>query len=109
MCQLILTNRLRLIGPAAEAPESVYRFADRRTRETAYQLMLLAQRRQLHRAVAEHYERVYAGNLAPHYGLLAYHWPQAADSAKAIRYLEEAGKQARQSGAHEEALRYFNE
>jgi CheY-like chemotaxis protein/class 3 adenylate cyclase len=87
----------------------LYRFKDSLTHETAYNLMLFAQRRQLHRAVAEWHERTYAADLAPHYTLLAHHWGKAEDSAKTIYYLEKAGEQARRDGDDPAALRYFNE
>ncbi|MBP7693184.1 MAG: response regulator [Anaerolineales bacterium] len=99
---------LDLIVRHASEAEPTYSFKDSLTHATAYNLMLFAQRRQLHRAVAEWHERVHAGDLGPHYGLLAEHWDKAEDPAKAIAYLEKAGEQARQSGAYEEAREYLN-
>ncbi len=90
-------------------PDWTYCFKDSLTHETAYNLMLFAQRRQLHRAVAEWYERAYAADLDSHAALLAHHWSKAEDSAKAIYYLEKAGEQARQQGNYQEALQYYNE
>ena len=54
--------------------------------EAAYNLMLLFQRRQLHRSVAEWYERSSGGDLA----VLAYR-RLAEVPAKAVHYLEQAG------------------
>ncbi len=103
--QLGLTTRH---SPESESGLS-YIFKDTITQEAAYNLMLFAQRRQLHRAVAEWHERAYAADLSAHYPLLAYHWSKAEDVAKAIHYFEKAGEQARDSGAYQEAQRYFNE
>ena len=98
-----------LILQRTAEPDWSYSFKDSLTHETAYNLMLFAQRRQLHRAVAEWYERAYAADLDPHFALLAHHWGKAEDPAKAIYYLEKAGEQARQQGNYQEALQYFNE
>jgi CheY-like chemotaxis protein/tetratricopeptide (TPR) repeat protein len=95
--------------PSEPHTEGPYAFNDPLTQETSYSRLLFAQRRQLHRAVAEWYERTYADDLAPYYPLLAQHWGKAEDMAKAIEYLERAGEQAQQRGDYQEAFRYFNE
>ncbi|HEY7786893.1 MAG TPA: adenylate/guanylate cyclase domain-containing protein, partial [Casimicrobiaceae bacterium] len=100
---------LDLIAPAAGHGERIYAFAESATREAAYGLMLFAQRRQLHRAVAEWHERAHAADLGPHYVTLARHWRAADEPVKAIHYLEKAGERARLNGAYEEAQRYFTE
>ncbi len=89
-------------------PDLAYLFKHALTQEVAYNLMLFAQRRELHRAVAEWYERAFAEDLAPHYPLLAYHWNQAEDAPQAIEYMEKAGEQAMRSGASLEAISLFN-
>jgi tetratricopeptide (TPR) repeat protein len=104
-------ERLDLVTrqPEQAATEPCYAFADPLTQEIAYNRLLFAQRRQLHRAVAEWYERGYGDDLSVHYALLAHHWSKAEDAAKAIQYLEQAGEQARRQGHYQIALRYFNE
>jgi class 3 adenylate cyclase len=94
--------------PSESGLELAYAFSDSLTQERAYNLLLFAQRRQLHRAAAEWYERTCADDLAPYYPLLAHHWGKAEDPARTIHYLEKAGEQARQYGDHQAALRYFN-
>ena len=89
-------------------PDLAYLFKHALTQEVAYNLMLFAQRRELHRAVAEWYERTFAEDLTPHYPLLAYHWNQAEDAPKAVEYMERAGEQAMRSGASLEAISLFN-
>ena len=54
--------------------------------------MLFVQRRHLHRQVAEWYERTYRGDPAPYYAILAHHWRHGDEPAKAIEYLEKAGR-----------------
>jgi class 3 adenylate cyclase len=95
--------------PDASMRQPAYAFADALLHEVAYSRLLFAQRRQLHRAVAEWYERTYADDLAAHFPLLAQHWSKAEDVAKAIHYLEQAGEQAQRRGDYQAALTYFNQ
>jgi class 3 adenylate cyclase/tetratricopeptide (TPR) repeat protein len=91
------------------APTLTYIFKHIITQEVAYSLMLFSQRRELHRAVAEWYERVYADDLSPHYPLMAHHWRRADDISRAINYLEKAGEDALHHYANEEAVNFFSE
>jgi class 3 adenylate cyclase len=90
-------------------PELTYLFKHVVIQETAYHLMLVSQRRQLHRAIAEWYERSHHEDLELHAPLLAHHWRAAEVPAKAIGHLELAGAQALASGAYHEAVRFFSE
>ena len=85
---------------------SSYSFADPQTHEAAYSLMLFAQRRQLHRAVAELLEGTVFS--VPPYAEIAHHWQAANEIPKAIEYLEKAGEHARQMGDFDAATRFFN-
>jgi class 3 adenylate cyclase/tetratricopeptide (TPR) repeat protein len=106
----ILTDDLTVIERAnltvldTPEPHLQYLFKHVITQEAAYNLMLLSQRRQLHRSVAEWYERASAGEPA----LLAHHWREAEVPAKAIHYLELAGAEALRDGAYAEAVRCFS-
>jgi class 3 adenylate cyclase/tetratricopeptide (TPR) repeat protein len=84
-------------------PDLSYLFKHVIVQEAAYNLMLLSQRRQLHRSVAEWYERSDTGDLA----VLAHHWRLADMPDKAARYLEQAGVEALRDGAYAEAVRFF--
>lgn len=77
--------------------------------EVAYNLMLQAQREQLHRAAAEWYEETYAEDLPAHYPLLAHHWLKANVPAKALEYSAAAGEQALAKGADQEAVHFFTQ
>lgn len=99
------------------APDLAYIFKHIITRDVVYNLMLFSQRRQLHRAVAEWYEKTYANDLAPYYSYLAFHWCKAAQDrepeaelvSKAIDYLQKAGEQAVQRYVNQEAIGFFSE
>jgi class 3 adenylate cyclase/tetratricopeptide (TPR) repeat protein len=90
-------------------PELAYLFKHNITQEVAYNLMLFSQRRQLHRAVAEWYERTHADDLSKFYPLLAHHWSKAEEEWKALGYLDKAGEQALRNGAYQEAVRFFTQ
>jgi predicted ATPase len=92
-----------------DAPRPVYTFKSLLIQETAYNALLYSQRRQLHRQAAEWLERVHAADLTPHLVILAHHWRQADEPARAIPYLERASQQAMEAGAYGEAERYLKE
>jgi class 3 adenylate cyclase len=102
-------NRLEITQLQSQEPTPSYVFKQTITQEVAYNMMLFAQRRELHQAVAAWYERIHADDLSPYYSLLAFHWQQARDSARAIEYLELAGRQALHNFANEEAVQFFSQ
>ncbi len=106
---LIQLERLGLTVPDSPEPTPRYAFKHVITQEVAYNLMLYAQRRELHRAIALGYERAHQDDLAPHYALLAHHYGRAGDEAKALEYLERAGDAAARSFANEEAIALFEQ
>jgi class 3 adenylate cyclase/tetratricopeptide (TPR) repeat protein len=100
-------RKLDLTRLETPEPDLTYIFKHTITREVVYNLMLVAQRQELHRAAAEWYERHHANDLAPLSALLAHHWGEAQVEARAIDYLEKAGEQALRSHANEEAIGFF--
>ncbi len=91
------------------SPDLSYIFKHIITQEVAYNLMLFTQRKQLHRSVAEWYERTHTEDLSPYYPLLAHHYTQAEDRAKAIEYLIKAGERALLQFANQEAVGFLSE
>ncbi len=93
-----------------------YVFKHALTRDAIYNQMLFAQRRKLHRAVAEWVEQTYADDLEPHYALLAHHWEYAignpqddlALTDKVLDALEKAGKQAAAVLIYQEFAEFFS-
>lgn len=100
---------LDITNVEAPAPENVYIFKHIITQEVAYNLLLFAQRRDLHKAVAQWYERTFYADLAPYYPVLAHHWQAAEETDKAIYYLHMAGGQALRGGVFQEAARFFTQ
>jgi CheY-like chemotaxis protein len=85
---------------------AVYRFAHSGVREAAYNAMLFAQRRPLHRQIAEWLEKNIV-DLVPLEETLAHHWQNAEDLPKALQYLEKAAHRARKDGKIEKAEQLF--
>jgi tetratricopeptide (TPR) repeat protein len=77
------------------------------TRDVAYELMVRAQRRALHRAVAEWYEQHHAAELPRFYPLLAHHWSRTDVAAKAAHFQGLAGEQALAGGGYQEAILFL--
>lgn len=101
--------RLDITSLEASEPDLAYIFKHIITQEVAYNMMLFAQRQQLHRRTAEWYELHYADDMTPFYPLLAHHWRRAGVVNKAIDYLEKAGEQAQRDYASQEAVRFFSQ
>ncbi|WP_404783153.1 adenylate/guanylate cyclase domain-containing protein [Altericista sp. CCNU0014] len=97
-------NLITLIAPSENI---AYSFQSLITQDVAYHSMLFAQRRALHHAIAEWYERNQSANLAAYYPRLVYHWSRAKNSAKTLQFLAKAGDRAFQGGAYAEAVSFF--
>jgi predicted ATPase len=102
--QLDSLQRRSLVLLEAPEPELAWMFQHVITRDVAYELMVRAQRRALHRAIAEWYEQHHAAELPRFYPLLAYHWSQTEVAAKAVQFQGLAGEQALDGGAYQEAM-----
>ncbi len=102
-------QRLDITLLEAPEPELAYLFKHMITQEVAYNLLLFAQRRDLHRTVAEWYELVYGDDLSPFYPLLAHHWRSAEDGPRTLDYLGKAGEQAARIGANQETISFLSE
>jgi class 3 adenylate cyclase len=107
--QLFMLQQAGLVQIEAFDPELVYGFKHAVASEAIYNLMSFRQRRQLHQALAEHYEAGGALLTTASAVQLAYHWRQADDAQRAMDYLALAGEQALQAGAYREASGFLHE
>jgi len=82
-------------------------FSHDKIRTVVYHTAGAAQRRMLHQRVGEALEQLPPERIEEQAGLLAYHWEQAREPAKATEYLLRAGDQARLVYAHQEAIDYY--
>ena len=98
-------------------PDLAYMFKHIITEEVAYNLMLFEQRRNLHQAIGEWFEKNHSDALPNYYSTLAYHWQKVAEGAdadpaiiaKAVNYLYKAGEQAVQNYANPEASSHLKD
>ena len=100
-------QHLDIIRLERPEPQAQYSFKHVIIQLAAYDMMLAAERRQLHEAVAGWYERTFADDLAPYFQLLAHHWNEAANRQKAVAYSEQAGDRALGAFSSEEACYFF--
>eukprot|EP00002_Diphylleia_rotans_P019199 TRINITY_DN3715_c0_g1_i3.p1 TRINITY_DN3715_c0_g1~~TRINITY_DN3715_c0_g1_i3.p1 ORF type:complete len:1423 (+),score=212.90 TRINITY_DN3715_c0_g1_i3:126-4394(+) len=101
---LLQLQQLGVLGPQT-FPE--YAFKNIIYQEAAYSMMILAQKKLLHKNVAEWYERKYVQDLAPHYALLAHHWELAEGIKKAVKYLDVAADSAAKNNANDEVIQFL--
>ncbi len=88
-----------------------YRFSHDLIRETLYDELPPAQRRALHRRVAEHLEQIHRDALDGHLAELAYHFHEgerdASTDRRTVDYARRAGARASRSLAFEDAARLY--
>jgi class 3 adenylate cyclase/tetratricopeptide (TPR) repeat protein len=99
-----LSQREILEGPH---PELVYLFRHILTREVAYESLLYADRRQMHRRIGESIEDQQSGRLTEYWEVLAYHFGLAEEWKQALHYHLEAGRKAQSIYANEDAIHHF--
>jgi class 3 adenylate cyclase len=92
--------RLGLLRASPDAP-STFTFVHEATRARAYDLLLLSQRRRLHRRIARWYERSGSASDAL---TVADHWERAGKLASAVDWLERAASTAPPGAARVELL-----
>ncbi len=98
---------LEIVYELGLLPEPAYIFKHAVIQDVAYQSLLVQRRRDLHRAVGEAIEELYADRLADHYEELAHHFAQGEAWAKAFEYLVRSGDKARDTYANEAALAHY--
>ena len=94
------------LQPDPESRPPSFGFRHSITMEVAYNLLSFAQRRTLHEGIAAFIERFYADDLQPHYARLARHWELGNDPVRALKYLEWASQESRDSYANRESIKY---
>jgi len=97
-----------LIELAASRPELEYLFRHWLVQDAAYESLLKQERRQLHRLVGEALEVLYPDRRNELAGVLAMHFEQVGDTAKALEYLVAAGRFALDRNAITEAYSAFD-
>jgi tetratricopeptide (TPR) repeat protein len=92
-----------LIRLVSTDPDVEYLFRHALLQEAAYNLLLRSERQALHRDVGDALERLFPDRREELAAVLAYHFEQAEDWDRAVRYLVLAGRHALQRFANREA------
>jgi len=100
-------RKLELIHEKSFYPEIEYMFKNAVTKDVIYNSLLLTQRKELHKRIAESIERLYEDQLEDYFEMLAFHYLQSETKGKSINYLIQAGKKAKRIYANNEAIEYF--
>ncbi len=93
-----------LIFRRGELPNTVYSFKHALVRDTAYDSLLLASRREWHRRVGEALEQSFPNILDGEPEVVAHHWHEASAPARAIPLFLRAGRSASGRSANKEAV-----
>lgn len=107
-----LTTQLQLLEDAQlvrRAPDEdlSYLFKHTLTQEVTYDSLLLRKRSEVHRRVAEAYERMHGDGLDQFAALLAQHYSAAGDNGKLVEYAIRAGDHAARLGGDPEARAHY--
>ncbi|UCD88757.1 MAG: hypothetical protein JSW04_09835, partial [Desulfobacterales bacterium] len=89
-------------------PESTYIFKHALTQEVAYNSLLFKRRNEIHEKIGKTIETLYPDRIE-HYELMAYHFGNSSNKAKAVEYLDLANQKAIRVNAMEESKAYFDE
>ncbi|HLF27558.1 MAG TPA: hypothetical protein VJG32_14585 [Anaerolineae bacterium] len=109
--QLTTLETSGLIRLAQTQPEVEYLFRHALVQEAAYDSLLKNSRRQLHRSVGEVLERLYPDRLASRdlAPLLGWHFLEAGDERRALKYFTLAGDAAARVYANTEAVMHYTQ
>jgi class 3 adenylate cyclase/tetratricopeptide (TPR) repeat protein len=87
--------------------EREYSFKHAITHDVAYDSMLLARRRELHRLAGEAIEKFFCDRLDEMSAALAYHYERAKVPQKAVHYFARAAERAQATFANTEAIAFY--
>ncbi len=96
-----------LIRQTRVVPEAAYMFKHVLAQEVAYNTLLLQQRKELHGTVGQAIEKLYTDRIEEQAELLAHHFRLSGDTARAVTYLEQAGRKATRMSMYREAGGHF--
>lgn len=102
-------KHLELIHEKRFFPELEYIFKHAVTQDVAYQSLLSQRRKELHGAIGQAIEDLYADRLEEQAAILAYHYARSEHQEKAIEYALLAGDRATRLNANAEARTYYDQ
>jgi class 3 adenylate cyclase/tetratricopeptide (TPR) repeat protein len=105
--QLRELKSVELIYERSLYPELAYMFKHALTHDVAYESLLMARRKALHRLVAAAVEELYEDRLAEHYETIAFHAEQGEAWKQAFEYLGRSGDKALAAYAPAQAAEFY--
>lgn len=105
--QLNMLESAGLVSIAQLEPDLEYLFRHALVREAAYASILSVDQKELHLAVGEAIEKLYPDRISEYAAVLSYHFGEAGNAQKALKYCALAGKNALASYANQEAESHF--
>jgi class 3 adenylate cyclase/tetratricopeptide (TPR) repeat protein len=106
---LLNLQGLEFIYEKSLFPELEYIFKHALTQEVAYNSLLSSRRREIHKRIGSAIEELYANRLEEFYEMLAYHYSNSDDSARALHYLKLSGDKAMGIYSLMEAFRFYRD
>jgi predicted ATPase/class 3 adenylate cyclase len=106
--QLNTLQRAGLIVETVRLPEREYTFKHDLTRDAVYASVLRRRCRQFHGMVGNAIEILFSERVEEHAHRLAYHFGEAADNERALKYSAMAGDQALRMYASHEAVSHYS-
>ena len=101
-------QRLDLVAEERRRPAPEYRFRHGLVQEVAYASLPESRRQELHRLTAAALEEIHGDAVDEIAGLLAHHFAEGAEPAKAAHWFERAGDAARAQYANDEAVSHYS-
>jgi tetratricopeptide (TPR) repeat protein len=105
--QLSTLQRAGLIVETARLPEREYAFKHELTRDAAYASMLRRRCRQFHRTVGGAIETLFPDRIEEQAHRLAYHFAEAMDNDRTLKYSSIAGNQSLRMYANNDAAAHY--
>ena len=100
-------QRVELVKETVRMPELEYIFKHELARDAAYSSILRRKRRELHRHVGEAIEALFPDDLEDNAHRLAYHFAEAGDDDRAVKYYTMAAESAAEIYANAEAAAHY--
>jgi TOMM system kinase/cyclase fusion protein len=104
---LIKLIEAELFLQRGRTPNAHYQFKHALIQDAAYQSLLKKRRLLLHHHIGQVLEAQFPDTCTRQPELVAHHFNEAGEAAKALEYLTRAGARAMERGAHQEAIRHL--
>lgn len=100
-------QQAKLIDKADKSDDSVFQFRHALLQETAYESLLKSTRKEYHGKIATALVNDFSESVKQEPEVTAFHFTQAGDTKRAIKYWIDAGMRANITSSHNEAISHF--